>query len=113
MVGKIVIITGANSGLGYNNTIQFANKGATVIMACRNKQKGGNALSKVKSKVPGAKLELMLLDLGSFESVSTFVTEFKSKYQRLDVLLNNAGILFTKYTKTDDGLEGHLTGPQR
>lgn len=108
LTGKVVIITGANSGLGFNNALQFAKKGAYVVMACRNMQKAELASNKIKGKEPDAKLTVIRLDLGSFSSIESFVIEFQSRFDRLDILLNNAGILFTGHTKTENGIEGHV-----
>lgn len=103
--GMVIVITGANSGLGYENSLQFAEKNAIVVMACRNLEKGELAVEKIMKKVPHAKLDLMKLDLGNLDSISKFVAEFKNKYDRLDILLNNAGIMMVPYGKTVDGFE--------
>lgn len=108
LTGKVIIITGANNGIGFQNVIQFAKKHATVIMACRNMDKGQKALDKVKKKVPEAQVELMKLDLASLASIKSFVETFKEKYNRLDVLLNNAGIMMVPYSKTTDGFESQI-----
>ena len=91
LTGKVIIITGANAGLGIENTRQFSEKGATVIMACRNLEKGRKAMEKVLAKNTEAKLDLIQLDLADQSSIKTFVQKFTEKYDRLDVLLNNAG----------------------
>ena len=106
--GKVIIVTGANSGLGYENTKQFAKNGAYVIMACRNMESGRKALDKVKEKVPNGLVELMELDLGNLESIKSFAENFKEKFERLDVLLNNAGIMMVPYQKTVDGFESQV-----
>ena len=106
--GKVIIITGANNGLGFENTLQFARKKATVIMACRHIEKGQKAFERVKKKIPNAKIELIKLDLASLDSVRHFCKEFKEKYSTLDVLLNNAGIMMVPYRKTVDGFESQI-----
>jgi NAD(P)-dependent dehydrogenase (short-subunit alcohol dehydrogenase family) len=103
--GRIAIVTGANSGLGLGTTIALARKGATVIMACRNAAKAQAALAEVKSKVPGAKADLMALDLGRLQSVRDFATAFKAKYDRLDLPINNAGLMAVPRSETPDGFE--------
>lgn len=102
--GKIVIITGANSGLGLASAKKLAQKGARVIMACRSQKRGQEALKRV---VPNATSSprLMLLDLADLKSVQQFATQFKQEYDRLDILLNNAGIMATPYAETRDGFE--------
>ena len=108
LTGKIIIITGANNGLGLENTKEFARKNATIIMACRNMTKGQNAIAKVTKEIPQAKVELMELDLANLSSVKQFVTSFKKKYSKLDILLNNAGIMMVPYRKTVDGFESQI-----
>lgn len=105
LTGKIVLITGANSGLGLENTKQFTAKGAKVIMACRNLEKADKAKSKIRVKNPEADIEVMQLDLANLKSIENFANEYKSKYNQLNVLLNNAGIMMVPYGKTVDGFE--------
>jgi NAD(P)-dependent dehydrogenase (short-subunit alcohol dehydrogenase family) len=108
LTGKVIIVTGANSGLGFEDAKVFAQKGATTIFACRNIVKAEEALSKIKSKNPEAKAEIMQLDLGILDSIKKFVVNYKEKYNRLDVLVNNAGILRVPYQKTVDGFESQV-----
>ncbi len=103
--GKVVIVTGANTGLGYIDAQELARRGAEVILACRDKGKGEAALRKLKNEQPEAKTELMLLDLADLASVRNFASEFTSKYDKLDILINNAGLMFPPYMKTVDGFE--------
>jgi len=103
--GKTAIVTGANSGIGYETARVLAHKGATVILACRNQQKGEAALRQIGQDHPGAKAELMQLDLSNLASVRHFTDEFASHYDRLDLLINNAGIMRTPFGKTADGFE--------
>ena len=91
--GKTFLITGANSGLGFEATKVLSKKGAHIIMTARNLQKGNEALEAIKKENPNAKLDLMLLDLADFESIRNFSNEFHSKYSKLDVLINNAGVM--------------------
>jgi NAD(P)-dependent dehydrogenase (short-subunit alcohol dehydrogenase family) len=108
MTGKIVIITGANSGLGLESTKAIAAKGATVVMACRNLSKAEKAKTEVLQIVPNAKLDLMQLDNASLDSVRAFVNAFKAKYDRLDILLNNAGVMAIPRQETVEGFEMQL-----
>ena len=108
LTGKVIIITGANSGLGLESTKALAAKGATVIMACRNMGKAEKAKEEVLRAVPNAKLDLMQLDNASLVSVRAFAEAFKAKYDRLDILLNNAGLMAIPRTETEDGFEMQL-----
>lgn len=103
--GKLALVTGANSGLGYETTLALAAKNAEVIMACRNLEKGNAALTQIQNENPNAKLVLMQLDLGNLASVRSFADEVRSKYEYIDLLINNAGIMVPPYGKTVDGFE--------
>lgn len=105
LTGKVVIVTGANSGIGYETAKELARKGAQTILACRNMNKAQKALEQILSEIPDASVEIMQLDLASQKSIHTFVDTFKAKYDRLDMLINNAGIMWTPYGKTEDGFE--------
>ena len=91
--GKIILITGANSGLGLEATRVLSEKGAHVIMAVRNLNKGKEAFERLKNKNPNANLELMRLDLSDLNSIRNFSKEFHLKYSQLHVLVNNAGVM--------------------
>lgn len=103
--GKVVIITGANSGIGYETARALAKKGATVIMACRNQQKGEAAAKQIRNANPKGTVEVMQLDLGDLDSVRAFADEFKEQHDRLDLLINNAGIMHPPFGKTTQGFE--------
>jgi len=105
LTGKIAIVTGANSGIGYEMARALARKGATVILACRNKDKGEAAVRQIDQEYPEAKAELLQVDLADLASVRRFADEFTSHYDRLDMLFNNAGIMHTPFGKTADGFE--------
>jgi len=92
--GKTILITGANSGLGLEATKVLSSKGAHVIMAARNLKSGNEAISTIKKENPNAKLDLLQLDLSDFASIHKFSDEFHKKYKQLDVLINNAGVMF-------------------
>jgi NAD(P)-dependent dehydrogenase (short-subunit alcohol dehydrogenase family) len=103
--GKVIVITGANSGVGYESAVAMAQKGARVIMACRSLDKGEQARQDLLKRAPGAAVEVLQLDLGSLKSVRTFADTFNACYDRLDILMNNAGIMVPPYGKTEDGFE--------
>lgn len=103
--GKRVLITGANSGIGFEAAKVLVGKGAEVIMACRNQEKGQAALDDIKAANPQGKVSLMALNLASLESIETFAEEFRNKYQSLDILINNAGVMAPPFSKTADGFE--------
>lgn len=105
---KVIIVTGGNSGLGFESVKAFAGKGASVVLASRNSQKGEEAKAAILEEYPTGKIEVLELDLMDLESVRTFVKQFEGKYDRLDVLLNNAGIMTTPYFNTKDGFEGQM-----
>ena len=106
--GKVVIVTGANSGLGLESSKALAAKGATVVMAVRNLPKGEQASATIRQAVPGAKLDLRQLDLGDLASVRAFAAAFKAQYERLDILMNNAGVMAIPRQETVDGFEMQL-----
>ena len=103
--GKTIIVTGGNSGLGYQEVKEFSKKGAEVIMACRSVKKGETAKAEIKSENPAAKIKVMQLDLSDLSSVKSFAAEFNKSYSQLNILINNAGIMMTPYSKTKDGIE--------
>ncbi|WP_420628938.1 oxidoreductase [Candidatus Leptofilum sp.] len=108
LTGKVVIITGGNSGLGFETAKELARKGTHTILACRNMEKAGAAWSAIRAEIPEAKGELMELDLASLASVRRFAASFKAKYKQLDLLVNNAGIGGATYSLTEDGFEKQL-----
>lgn len=108
LTGKVLIVTGANNGLGYETAKELARKGAQTIMACRSMEKARATLTQIQAEIPNAPAEIMQLDLASLESVNTFAEMFKTKYGRLDVLVNNAGIMAVPYQNTVDGFESQF-----
>ncbi len=103
--GRIAIVTGSNTGIGYEAARVLAEKGAIVILACRNAAKGQTAVEKIKADNTQSKVEMMTLDLSDQESVQAFAKAFKQKFDRLDLLINNAGVMIPPYSKTKDGFE--------
>lgn len=101
--GRIAIVTGANSGIGFEAARVLADKGARVILACRSPERGQAATDKIVAA--GGDAHFMQLDLGDLESVEAFATAFKSAYDRLDLLINNAGVMVPPRGKTKQGFE--------
>lgn len=102
---KSILITGANTGMGLATSIALAQDGHRIIMACRDERRGQAALEEVKAKSGSEHVELMLLDLGSLTNIREFAKHFQEKYDRLDVLINNAGLITVKRQVTEDGFE--------
>jgi NAD(P)-dependent dehydrogenase (short-subunit alcohol dehydrogenase family) len=105
MKGKVCIVTGANTGIGKATAAGLARAGATTVLACRDEARGSAALAEIRAQIPGADLHLLLLDLGSQAKIRDFVRAFEEKFQRLDVLVNNAAVFPLKRATTSDGLE--------
>ena len=103
--GKIAIVTGANSGIGYEAARALALHGATVIMACRDLEKGEAAVEQILKENPQADIDLQQLDLADLSSVQQFAENFSEYYDHLDILINNGGVMATPYQKTVDGFE--------
>ncbi len=104
--GRRVIITGANSGIGYPAARELARAGAQVVLAARDHKKGEAAILRLKSEVPKAQLELGLLDLASLSSVRDFAARELDRGMALDILINNAGVMAPpKRLETNDGFE--------
>ena len=103
--GKVAVVTGANSGIGYETARALAEKGADVVMACRSVQKGNEAADKIRALEPRGSVEVMQLNLADLDSVRQFVEAFNAQHDRLDLLINNAGIMMTPYGKTAQGFE--------
>lgn len=106
--GRVIIITGANSGIGYESAIALARKGARVVMACRSMDKAERARQELLARVPNALVDTLQLDLGSLKSAHRFVEDFNSRYDQLDILMNNAGIMAPPYSTTVDGFESQI-----
>jgi len=103
--GRNAIVTGANSGLGLVTARELARAGASVVMACRNLEKGHAAVEQVRAAVPDAQVQLDELDLASLESVRGFAERFKATHDALDLLINNAGVMAPPRRRTVDGFE--------
>src|SRR5215471_15957673 len=103
--GYSALVTGANSGLGLETTRALATKGAHVVMACRNLEKGRAAQASLEQSIPGAQLSLMYLDLSDLAGVRDFAERFQAQHSQLHLLFNNAGVMAIPYRKTRDGFE--------
>lgn len=103
--GKITVVTGANSGIGYETARAFAEEGATVVMACRNLEKASAAAQSILDDAPAADLSVIPLDLADLDAVHVFAAAFDARYERLDILVNNAGIMIPPFAQTEDGFE--------
>ncbi|MEV0633822.1 oxidoreductase [Streptomyces sp. NPDC050619] len=101
--GRVAVVTGANSGIGYVTARELARKGARVVLACRSEARGRAAGDRLAAEVPGAELEFARLDLGDLASVRAFAAAFS--YDHLDLLVNNAGVMALPYGTTADGFE--------
>ncbi|WP_031477081.1 oxidoreductase [Streptomyces bicolor] len=101
--GRVAVVTGANSGLGYVTARELARKGARVVLACRSEARGAEARDRLVREVPAARAELKRLDLGDLGCVRDFAAAFP--YDRLDLLVNNAGVMALPYGTTVDGFE--------
>jgi NAD(P)-dependent dehydrogenase (short-subunit alcohol dehydrogenase family) len=106
--GRIAIVTGANSGLGLVTARELARKGALVVLACRNLDKGRAALAEVEEAASGPDPKLEELDLASLSSVRSFAERFKASNDHLDLLINNAGVMASPRRYTADGFELHF-----
>ncbi len=103
--GRVAIITGANTGIGYEAAVVLARAGAHVVLAVRNPEKGNTALARIVAASPQADVTLQELDLSSLTSVRRAADALRSKYPRVDLLINNAGVMWTPKQLTEDGFE--------
>lgn len=105
MKGKVCMITGANSGIGKATALGLVKMGTTVVMVCRNRNRGEAAMDEIKAQSGNESVELMIADLASQKSIRQLVKDFTDKYQQLHVLINNAGVAKANRTLTVDGIE--------
>lgn len=103
--GRVAVVTGANTGLGLEVATRLAQHGATVVLACRNGGKAESAADGIRAQVPGAHVEVASLDLASLASVAAFTDWFVAEHDRLDLLINNAGLMAIDHSSTEDGFE--------
>jgi NAD(P)-dependent dehydrogenase (short-subunit alcohol dehydrogenase family) len=103
--GRTAIITGANTGLGYETAVALAGQGARVVLAVRNLDKGKQAATRIAESHPGATVELQELDLTSLASIRAAAEQLRADHDRIDLLINNAGVMWTPKSTTADGFE--------
>src|SRR5581483_6539775 len=103
--GRVAVITGANTGLGYETAAALAAKGAHVVLAVRNLEKGKDAAALIAKRNPGADVTLQELDLTSLESIHAAADQLRSDHDHIDLLINNAGVMWTPKSTTRDGFE--------
>lgn len=103
--GKIAIVTGANAGIGKETVVGLAKTGMKVVMACRSPARAEAARADILVRVPNGDLEIMQLDLASLASVRAFAEAVRAAHPKLDLLINNAGVMFPPHTRTEDGFD--------
>ena len=106
--GKVAVVTGGNSGIGFETALGLAGKGVEVLLACRDLQKAEEAAARIKKTHPGAQLRSMHLDVSSLRAIREFAVRLRQQYQTLDLLINNAGIMMSPYEVTEDGFENQF-----
>jgi len=105
MNGKVVVITGGNAGIGKEAAAGLSRQGATVVITSRNPERGQSAVRDIRKRVEGADVDVLDLDLASLASVQRFADDVLRRFDRIDVLLNNAGLILSQRTETEDGFE--------
>ena len=103
--GRVAVVTGANTGLGYETAAALADHGAHVVLAVRNLDKGKDAAARITAQSPGADVALQELDLTSLDSVRAAAQQLRSDHDRIDLLINNAGVMYPPKATTKDGFE--------
>lgn len=103
--GRVAIVTGSNTGLGYETALVLATRGAHVVLAVRDVDKGKAAAARIQGRSPRAEVTVQSLDVGSLTSVRAAADELKSAYPRVDLLINNAGVMYPPKQLTADGFE--------
>jgi len=106
--GRVAVVTGSNTGLGYEVARVLAGRGATVVLACRDVAKAESAADRILAASPQAHVTAAHLDLASLASVRAAANSLNDAYERIDLLINNAGIMMTPYGQTEDGFEQQL-----
>ncbi|KAI9267744.1 hypothetical protein EDC94DRAFT_646495 [Helicostylum pulchrum] len=105
LTGKVAIVTGSSTGIGKVCAKEMARKGCTVILACRNQEKTQTVIDEIKTETGNQNIEFIALDLMKLDSVTKFAQEFKSRYNQLNILINNAGVMFCPFGLSADGIE--------
>ncbi len=105
MTGKVCLITGANAGIGKQTALGLARMHTTVVMVCRDGERGFTSQQAIKQQSGNDSIELMICDLASQNSIRRLASDFKERHDRLDVLINNAGVLLREHSLNEDGIE--------
>jgi NAD(P)-dependent dehydrogenase (short-subunit alcohol dehydrogenase family) len=103
--GRTAVVTGANSGIGFETAAVLARRGAITVLACRDTGKAEDAAARMTAAAPGASVSVVRVDLASLDSVRAAAAEILARHERLDLLINNAGLMWPAYGKTADGFE--------
>jgi NAD(P)-dependent dehydrogenase (short-subunit alcohol dehydrogenase family) len=106
--GRLAVVTGANTGLGFETAQVLAARGASVVLAVRDAEKGKAAAARIAGTAPGANVTVQPLDLTSLDSIRAAAAELRARHPRIDLLINNAGVMFPPKQTTDDGFELQL-----
>lgn len=108
LTGVTAVVTGSNSGVGYETALELVRHGADVTLACRSISRGESALRRIKNNSPSATVDLVQLDLGDLASADRFLAQFCATHDKLDLLINNAGVMATPYRITPSGFESQF-----
>lgn len=103
--GRVAVITGANTGIGFETAAALAGKGARVVLAVRDPDKGAEAAARIRERTSSADIDILALDLTSMRSIHSAASELKAAYSKIDLLINNAGVMLTPKSVTEDGFE--------
>jgi NAD(P)-dependent dehydrogenase (short-subunit alcohol dehydrogenase family) len=103
--GRTAVVTGANTGIGFEAARVLAARGASVVLAVRNLDKGKDAAGRISAATPGADVSVQSLDLSSLDSVRVAAEELRAGHDKIDLLVNNAGVMYTPLSRTADGFE--------
>jgi NAD(P)-dependent dehydrogenase (short-subunit alcohol dehydrogenase family) len=103
--GRVAIVTGANSGIGLETARELARQQASVVLACRSRTRAEEAIADIRRDLPDARVEFLCLDLADLEQLREFVSAFRERFDRLDLLINNAGVMIPPESKTKQGFE--------
>jgi NAD(P)-dependent dehydrogenase (short-subunit alcohol dehydrogenase family) len=103
--GKVIVITGGNAGIGKEAAVGLATLGGRVVITSRNEERGRSALEEIRYRSGSDTVDVMVLDLASFRSIRRFVTDVLDRFDRIDVLVNNAGLILRRRAETEDGFE--------
>ena len=108
LAGRTLVVTGANSGIGFEAARIFAQKGAAVVLGCRSAERGRHAVTAISTESPRADVSFLALDLADLASIRRFADTLHTRYPRIDVLVNNAGVMAIPRSETADGFEMQL-----